>query len=487
MREKRATPGREGTRAKTAGWIAVTAVCATFLAGTAFAGVDFGSRTEQSLRAQSEVLFGVAKPLPSSSPLQVDAETADANPLRLVTLARGLRASVVVSAPEVGENIDMIALWPDDLNPTHLIACNEQDPADPGVQRIDLASGAVATILSGMDSCDPTHRTPWGTIVVGEEASDGSLLEIIRPLDTTGVTYDRATHSFTDTVGSDDSANLAVRSAVGHLAFEGVGIYQNGVLYYGDEQRPFEGAPGGAYFKFVPAVPWVGGDAITDLAQSPLTSGKVYGLRLGLREEATDYGQGSETGLGVWVEVPADYVDGGAGTLGDYAEVASLTGYYRPEDLAIDRKAEAADQVRLCGNNTGNEEADHNWGNTICLTDGALTAATDLSAIPEVQLLVLGHPELAMMDNITYQPRRGNWILHEDGDQLTGNNDLWSCLDDGADVDVTSDGCIRIATLNDFEAEWTGGVFDADGSSFFVSLQHNITGHGIVLEITGWR
>jgi len=29
-----------------------------------------------------------------------------------------------------------------------------------------------------------------------------------------------------------------------------------------------------------------------------------------------------------------------------------------------------------------------------------------------------------------------------------------------------SDGCIRIATLNDLEAEWTGGVFDASGKHF---------------------
>src|SRR5688572_5324828 len=52
--------------------------------------------------------------------------------------------------------------------------------------------------------------------------------------------------------------------------------------------------------------------------------------------------------------------------------------------------------VRLCGNNTGNDEVDHNWGNAVCLTDGDLAGATAVTAIPEVQLLVLGHPELAM-------------------------------------------------------------------------------------------
>jgi len=70
---------------------------------------------------------------------------------------------------------------------------------------------------------------------------------------------------------------------------------------------------------------------------------------------------------------------------------------------------------------------------------------------------------------------------------LTGNNDLWDCLPDGQDADLMSDGCLRIGTLNDLTAEWTGGIFDASGDRFFVSIQHNISGHGVVLMITGWK
>jgi secreted PhoX family phosphatase len=46
---------------------------------------------------------------------------------------------------------------------------------------------------------------------------------------------------------------------------------------------------------------------------------------------------------------------------------------------------------------------------------------------------------------------------------------------------------VRIGTLNDLTAEWTGGIFDASGRRFFVSIQHNVTGHGVILEITGWQ
>jgi secreted PhoX family phosphatase len=95
-----------------------------------------------------------------------------------------------------------------------------------------------------------------------------------------------------------------------------------------------------------------------------------------------------------------------------------------------------------------------------------------------------------MPDNIAYQPGRGNWIIHEDGDtgfERPHNNDLWSCLDDGRDDNLQSDGCLRIATLNDLTAEWTGGFFDPSGRHFYVSIQHNKTGFGVVLDITGWR
>jgi hypothetical protein len=166
-----------------------------------------------------------------------------------------------------------------------------------------------------------------------------------------------------------------------------------------------------------------------------------------------------------------------------------LTGYYRPEDADVDRAAEAAGIVRFCANNTGNEGQDRNFGETVYLTDGTLAEALANTATPELQYLVIGTADFAMMDNIAYQPGRGNWVSLEDGDgpEVGRNNDIFSCLDDFADDDMLGDGCIRIATLNDLTAERTGGVFDACGKRFWVSIQHNVTGHGVVLEIGGWK
>ena len=128
----------------------------------------------------------------------------------------------------------------------------------------------------------------------------------------------------------------------------------------------------------------------------------------------------------------------------------------------------------------------------MCITDGTLAQAADAITLstPEYQPLVIGNVDFAMMDNLAYQPGKDNWIIQEDGEGANAsparNNDIWSCLDDGADKDIIADACVKVMSLNDLTAESTGGVFDASGKRYFVSIQHNVTGHGVILEINGW-
>ena len=248
------------------------------------------------------------------------------------------------------------------------------------------------------------------------------------------------------------------------------------------ELGPINGAAGGAMYKFVPTTPWAGG-TLTSLAASPLTAGSVSVLRV---SDGSNNGQGMNQGIGTWVHVTADPA---TGSLRPAATAVHATGFYRPEDYELDGNALAAGNVRFCGNNTGREEARF-YGETICFTDGTTAAALAGGTTPVVQLLVIVGPEYNMPDNISFQPGRGNWIIHEDGDtgfQRPHNNDLWSCLDDGSDADLLSDGCLRIASLNDLSSEWTGGFFDRTGTHFYVSIQHNKSGFGVILDITGWR
>jgi secreted PhoX family phosphatase len=454
--------------------IAVLAAVATLVTGAATAG---GTETSGNP-------YGVTGTLAASSTTPIPKREAIAHPERLITLAASLKARVV--AADLPLYLDQGAFWPSDDHPRWRISCNEWEKGSPGLMRVDLATGEAETILTGTESCDPVRRTAWGTIVFGEENGGGKeggrLYELADPVHTTGVRLDRKKGRFT---GGTGAANLAVRPALGRLSYEGMVVLPGGVVYYTDESRPEKGHPGGAFFKFVPGTPYTGGAPVTDLARSPLTDGRVYGLRLGRHEGGRDYGQGTQSGQGAWIPVE-DRTDP---DLTAATARQHLTGFYRPEDMDLDRGALAAGQIRICANETGNEDEAQMWGATICLTDGAAEQAAGNAAIPQIQPFILGSPAFNMPDNITYQPGRGNWIVHEDGDtdsDLQGfhGNDLWSCLPDGPDPDLQSDGCARIATFNDGSP--TGGEFDASGTHFYVVVQWSGTGHGVLLDITGW-
>jgi secreted PhoX family phosphatase len=414
--------------------------------------------------------FGIGTPLAESG-----TGVSGAPGPEVVQAADGLTVTLV--SDQVGIDADMIALWPDSTAPTHAIICNEVDGSEEGaqasVQRVDLASGDVTDMLSGMISCDPAKRTAWGTVIVGEEEDDGRVIEIIDPLNVSDLTYDR------EAAATSDPTKAAVRTALGQLAYEGVVLLDDGTVYYADERRPFKGQPGGGLYKFVPTTPYTGGDPIADLEQSPLTSGSVWVARLGLRAEgdipAQDFGQGSETGAGVWVALRDPGPDPATFGLYEAGLAAGMTGWYRPEDMALDPTAQG---VRMCFLNNGNDEQ-MNWGETLCLED---QPAEDAALHPAGTMLVVtrfvdGNPDLRGFDNVDFDPATGNlWINMDattsaDSDTF-GNDDVWVCLPDGDDDDLQSDGCARAMTLLDGGAEFTGIEFLADGSGFYQHLQH---------------
>ena len=132
---------------KVATVIALVVALGIGVVGSALAGLDFGLETQNLLNAKSQPLFGVGKPIAASSQDSIDAATAEADPTDLVSLANGLSAQVVTAEPNAGPNTDMMALWPNDTNPTWLITCNEESEPDPGVQRIRISDGLVETIV----------------------------------------------------------------------------------------------------------------------------------------------------------------------------------------------------------------------------------------------------------------------------------------------------------------------------------------------------
>jgi hypothetical protein len=331
---------------------------------------DYGARVEQRLRNSSMHWFGIQGPLGDSAPATTGAyRTASQKAEDQVLVATSLKVEYL--SREIANNADQFAFWPNDEHPTHQIWCIEEfSPAvlknasgqelflpgglvkkwTPGVQHINLLTGAVDTMLRGTAGCDGLRRTPWGTILATEEADNGGAYEIIDPLNVTNHTIlDRANGTVVDQNGLP-STKIVKRPALGTFAWEGIAILPSGVLYAGDELRPGEpvsggglgpDADGGAIFKFIPATPRTATGPISQLSESPFVAGNLYAMQVSCTT-GQQYGQGCEAGNAAWVPVSAPNARADAFKNG-------ATGYYRPEDLELDPMyLDANGGVRMC-------------------------------------------------------------------------------------------------------------------------------------------
>src|SRR5262245_74889 len=350
---------------------------------------DWGLKQQQQLEDHSEQLFGVTKPLTESAL----GPFTGTNSAQAVIAAKGLSVSVVSSATD--PLADQIALWPNDEHPTHLFMAIETGRNSTGtnasLQVVDLSGNPnsnVRTVLTGMTSTDPVRRTPWGTILVGEEATDGAMYEVFDPLHVGLAAPVMITNRATG--ANTDPTHVFKRQALGALAYEGLAILPDGTTYYGDELRPGATTPGGAIFKYVPDVtvayngqPVTTGIAAVSPSGSPYALGKIYGMRLGTNSGNTDNGQGTEIGKGIWLQVTTAPDANGKINLRTGQAALHLTGYYRPEDMDLDETALAGGVRRVCWTNTGRmsnggnsvvEEAAQ-YGEVMCMVDEPKTGA----------------------------------------------------------------------------------------------------------------
>ena len=439
--------------------------------------LGFGAIIQSNLESNASTYFGFSSPLETSADFEsytgrTSAQTAN----DLITLAGSLQMEFLTRS--AANKTDMMAFWPHGVaNPTHLITCVEggaesnlggnADKYNPSVQRIDLSTGGVETIMRGMNRCDGIRTTPWGTVLATEEAGDGQAYEILEPLTTTNHTVlDRALGSIVDGIGSVTPSTRAVKhDAMMTMSWEGLTITNDGVVIAGDELRPGTAADdvdGGAIFKFVPTTPWDGSTAVTDLANSPFVAGSAYAMRVNCKTPPNQYGQGCEIGSAEWIAV-------NAATARDDADTNGATGYYRPEDLHTD-PTYAGTGVRFCWANTGHKSSS-NYGEVVCGVDtDPLTMDYVTNGYPHVNRFVEGDTELNAPDNLDFQPVSGNLYVIEDN---AGEADVWACLKDGADQGIKTDGCVRLLSLFDSSAEPTGFIFAPDGQTAYVVIQHS--------------
>ncbi len=482
--------------------LTLAALGAVAAPGHASAQDDFGVTIETMLSEKSLRLFGIEAPLaePADEGDYVPREEASAGERLLV--AEGLSVQFVTR--KAAQDADMFAFWPNGTQLTHLIFCIEQgrsgttpagdDGLNPSVQRIEVATGEVETILHGMDRCDGIRRTPWGTLIASEETDDGRIYEIIRPLTTTGHwVADRATGDVRSAIdGTEVSQSVVQRQALPTMAWEGIAVLGSGVVIGGDELRPGEegdmlDADGGAIFKFVPDVPH-DGSRIDDLSLSPLVSGTTWAMTISCFE-ADDagfpqYGQGCEVGVGAWVKV-------GALTARTDADARGATGYYRPEDLHTDT-GYTGEGVQVCWTNTGREDAFH-YSEVMCAVDNSPLPETQTEIVDDrtgfvylgegdamttivANRLIEGDTRFNSFDNLHVQPGSGLVYVIEDHDF----GEVFACLRDGADRDLKSDGCVSVASVVDPEAEPTGFEFSDNGRVAIVSIQHGEQPEGLL-------
>lgn len=470
------------------------------VSGVAVAANDFGLEAQQLLNAQSFKYFGVVKPVGLSANVSVP-RTPGQSAYNLVKVATGLNAEIVTR--KAANNSDMMAFWPSDTNPTHIVTCIEagndvvgtfpsgQSKLIPSVQTVNLKTGAVKTILRGMIGCDGIRRTPWNTIVATEEVDDGGLYEILNPLTTVDQTLvARGASATVDSLGNPVSGQVEFRGALGKLAWEGLDLTKDGAVYYGDEERPGASGSnrdGGSMFKFVPSVVWDGTTPVTSLGQSPLIDGAIYAFQASCQGRTSSsfpqFGQGCEIGEGAWVKV-----DGASLRLS--AHTNGATGYYRPEDGHFDPMYSGAG-VKFCWTNTGNSSA-KNYGEVVCLIDTnplgsgevtvnnpavnghGLTYLADSAeakgfAVATANRALEGDTDLNAPDNLHFQPGTGNMYVIEDN----AFGDVWACLPDGKDRDIKTDGCVKILSVRDSSAEPTGFEFTGDGKTAYVHIQHS--------------
>ena len=474
---------------------------------------DFGARIEQRLRNSSMHWFGIQGPLGPSAPATTGVyRTPSQKAEDQVLVADSLKVEYL--SRNIANNADQFAFWPTDEQPTHLIFCIEEfNPSvlknaagqelflpgglvkkwTPGVQRINLLTQAVETVLRGTAGCDGIRRTPWGTILATEENDLGGAYEILNPLQVMNETIiDRVNGTVVDENGLP-STKIVKRPALGTFAWEGIAILPSGVLYAGDELRPGESAvngglgpdsDGGAIFKFIPAAPRTATGPISQLAESPLVAGNLYAMQVSCTT-GQQYGQGCEVGHEAWLTVSAANPRSDAYKMG-------ATGYYRPEDLELDPMyKDPTGGIKICWMDTQNEGA-RSYGEVVCAVDSAPSTASSSQRTVVVSRFLEGDMDMNQHDNIEFQPLTGNIYVIEDH----ANGDIFACLPDGTDRDVKSDGCVKILSVKDSSAEPTGFKFTPDGRTAYMSIQHsndtNMTkvddyGTDDLIKVTGFK
>ena len=307
---------------------------------------------------------------------------------------------------------------------------------------IDLQTSQTAVHagenFDGWTSLDGIEWTPWGSLLVAEEAgAKGRLFECrAHGLDVTCVD----------------------RPAVGRMSHEGIAAAKNGTVYLGDE---FDG---GSIFKFVPN------------RYGDLSSGQVFALNVidgGETECSGVTGEGTTpTGQAEWVAL----ISGQNGVVTDpavnaraAAAEAGVTKFCRPED------AEIIDGNLYVATTTTNTVFQIPIASDTPIVSEYAGINTNMKNESDESDYGLHSPDNLASD------REGNLYIVEDND---GQSDIWRATPDN-DQDGQADSVVLFATLTTKGAEGSGIYIPPTApTTMYLNVQHADDGNDMTLVIT---
>lgn len=385
-------------------------------------------------------------PLASSFACTVSGGDA-VNPVSLPT---GFEQQIVASEPSFADAIDMNTQ--NENGPQagrYLYRPSEGAIGEVSVTDLKTNTTKRFAFRADWESMDPTVWTPWGTLLVGEEANVATKPDPDYPNAKAGLVYELVPNR------SDPSVldRIIARPAIGSKAHEGMRFDREGNLYSISERTP------GYIFKFVPD------------KKNDLSSGQTYVLKI---VSPT----GDRTGGAEWVPLDRNAVQVDASAA---ADAIGATGYNRPEDVEI-------------ATSTGNFPENPNTlfvavtsplaplvDNRVLAIDlddkGDGRGKKGLSTAFVYDYVKIGlntTSEFEWPDNVALD-RSGNLFITEDpgGSFATKRkgDDIWAARP-GRGKHAPAASVERFASLTDCDAEPTGIYFAKGSDKLFVNVQH---------------
>ncbi len=324
----------------------------------------------------------------------------------------------------------------------YLYRTHETGEGKAAISVIDLKTGQTARHsgeqFGGWNRLDGIEWTPWGTVLVAEEAgAHGRLFEC-----------------------HVDGLHLACvdRPAVGRMSHEGIAATKEGTIYVIDEYN------GGSIFKFVPTI------------YGNLSAGKLFALNITSGEATICSGKAgvgfTPTGKAEWILLTPGQnrvVTDPAYNARSAASEAHVTKFCRPEDI------EVIDENLYVSTTTTHTVFQIPLTTETPIVTEYVGINTNMNSESEVPSYGLHSPDNLASD------RAGNLYIVEDN---AGKSDIWVATPD-KNQDGVADSVRLFATLTTYGAEGSGiYILPAATNTILFNVQHAYNENDMTLSIT---